>query len=111
MPQEYYVFARNRDEHGGFMDGCMVWWRPDGHGYTYDLNFAGIFTDEDRAKRYPPDDTCVYVPREIVDEQCSYSPRLAWWSRSRGPSGSMALFDALRDSAVSAPESTLSTVL
>ena len=79
---EYYVFTKNRDETTGWMDGCIVWWRPDGHGYTYDLNRAGIFTDEHKAKRYPDPTNCAYVPRELVDGNC-YSPRLAFWGRSR----------------------------
>lgn len=82
MSQEYYVFTKKRDETNGWMDGCIVWWRPGGRGYTYDLNYAGLFTDEDKAKRYPPPDTCQYVPRELVDAN-SYSPRLAFWDRAR----------------------------
>jgi hypothetical protein len=51
---EFYVCNKDEDEHGGWMDGCMVWWRPEGHGYTYDLNFAGIFTEADQTKLSPP---------------------------------------------------------
>lgn len=99
-PQQYYVCSQG-DEHKGWMDGCMVWWRPEGKGYTYDLNFAGLFTDEDRAKNYPPRDACRYIPREIVDAN-SYAPRLAFWSRSRihdaGP-----ICEALAEAAVQIP--------
>ena len=81
MP-EYYV-CNKRDVHNGWMDGCIVWWRAGGHGYTYDLNQAGVFTDADRANHYPPENSgCIYVPKEIVDAN-SYSPRLAYWSRAR----------------------------
>lgn len=74
---EYYVF-NTKDVKKGWMDGCMVWWRPKGNGYTYDLNHAGIYTDEDRAKGYPPEnEECVWVPKELVDEN-TYSPKLAW---------------------------------
>jgi hypothetical protein len=79
---EYYVFTKNRDETQGWMDGCIVWWRPEGNGYTYDLNLAGIFTDEHKEKGYPSPDTCQYVPRELVEAN-SYSPRLAFWGRAR----------------------------
>jgi hypothetical protein len=77
-PQQYYVMNHS-DAHRGWMDGCIVWWRAGGHGYTYDLNDAGLFTDADKEKRYPDPELCLYVPKEIVDER-SYSPRLAWWS-------------------------------
>ncbi len=82
---EYYVF-NTKDVKKGWMDGCMVWWRPKGNGYTYDLNHAGIYTDEDRAKGYPPEnEECVWVPKELVDEN-TYSPKLAWWVKSGYPS-------------------------
>jgi hypothetical protein len=78
---EFYVCNKNDGEHGGWMDGCMVWWRAEGKGYTYDLNLAGIFTEEDQAKHYPDPKTCRYIPREVVDAN-TYSPRLAFWSRA-----------------------------
>ena len=78
---EYYV-CNHGNEHDGWMDGCMVWWRPDGHGYTYDLDQAGIYTDADKEKRYPDPRTRHYIPKELVDAN-TYSPRLAWWSRGR----------------------------
>ncbi len=78
---EYYVCTINRDETAGWMDGCIVWWKPEGKGYTYDLNYAGVFTDEDRAKGYPSNSNCRYIPREIVDAHCR-SPRLAWWDKA-----------------------------
>ena len=76
--QEYYVCSRG-DEHKGWMDGCIVWWRAEGRGYTYDLNFAGIFTEDDKAKHYPDPKTSHFIPREAVDAN-TYAPRLAWWS-------------------------------
>lgn len=79
---EYYVFTKKRDETKGWMDNCIVWWRPEGKGYTYDLNYAGVFTEEHIAKRYPPPDICQYVPKDLVDGQ-TYSPRLAFWSEGR----------------------------
>jgi hypothetical protein len=77
MP-EYYVCNKG-DEHSGWMDGCILWWCPQGHGYTYDLNSAGVFTDANKAKDYPPQDYCTYVPKAVVDA-ASRSPRLAWWN-------------------------------
>jgi hypothetical protein len=77
MPK-YYVVSIG-DEHKGWMDNCIVWWRANGEGYTYDLNDAGVYTDEDRARGYPSEKSCRYIPKEIVDAHCR-SPRLAWWS-------------------------------
>ncbi|PWW37361.1 MULTISPECIES: hypothetical protein [Paenibacillus] len=31
--------------------GKYVWWGPDSSGYTEDLNKAGVYTEEDLAKR------------------------------------------------------------
>jgi hypothetical protein len=76
---QYYVF-NPRDATIGWMDGCIVWWREGGHGYTYDLNDAGIFTEQDREKDYPPAHFA-YVAKEIVDAHTS-APRLAWWVKS-----------------------------
>ncbi len=76
---EYYVFTRGRDENSGYMDGCILWWREAGKGYTCDLNDAGVFTDDDRARGYPSPRSCAYVPKEIVDARAR-SPRLAWWT-------------------------------
>jgi hypothetical protein len=92
MSQQYYVCSKD-DVHRGWMDGCIVWWRAQGHGYTYDLNHAGLFTDEDKANRYPSPVDCLYIPRELVDAN-SYSPRLAWWS-ARRTDNALAIFDAL----------------
>lgn len=75
---EYYVMTKG-DEHSGFMDGCIVWWGPSGRGYTTNLDKAGVYTDEDRASGYPSPETCIYVPKKIVDDNSS-TPRLAWWS-------------------------------
>ncbi len=96
--QLYYVCS-DGDEHKGWMDGCMVWWRAEGHGYTYDLNFAGLFTEADRESDYPPR-TAHYVPRELVDAN-SYSPRLAYWSRPRDTS--RAICEVLRTPAPLVP--------
>lgn len=75
---QYYV-CNKRDIRAGWMDGCIVWWKAEGNGYTYDLNHAGIFTDEDRAKGYPSEKNgCLYIPKELVDAH-TQSPRLAWW--------------------------------
>lgn len=43
-PPMYYI--QNR----GYCGNCMFWWRPDGNGYTLDLNTAGRFT-RDEAER------------------------------------------------------------
>jgi hypothetical protein len=76
--QQYYVMSKG-DEHKGWMDNCIIWWAPKGHGYTCDLNLAGLFTEADKAAGYPSPTDCVYIPKEIADAHC-YSPRLAWWS-------------------------------
>ena len=63
---------------------CIVWWKAEGHGYTYDLKRAGIFTDEDKAKNYPSVDNCIYVPKEVA-EAAAYRPMLLWWDGSDYP--------------------------
>ncbi len=90
--RDYYIFATNRDEHNGWMDGCIVWWRAGGKGYSYDLNDAGLFSEEQRLAGYA--EGCTWVPREIVDAN-SYSPRLAFWSRGRG--GGRAICEMLKE--------------
>lgn len=76
--QQYYVCSQD-DVHKGLMDGCILWWRAEGHGYTYDLNHAGMFTKADMDRKYPDPERSIYVPKELA-EQCSFSPKLAWWS-------------------------------
>lgn len=89
MP-EYYVFTRKWDEDSGWMNGCIVWWRPEGKGCTYDLDHAGIFTEKDMERRYPDPVRCCYVPKEIVDSQCQ-TFRLAWWRNPDHPSVEQAI--------------------
>lgn len=90
---EYYVMSKG-DEHKGWMDGCIVWWRANGRGYTTDLNDAGVYTDADMEINYPPQRTCVYIPKALVDAHC-FSPRLAWWSADYKTCGS--IFSALKE--------------
>lgn len=78
---KFYVVSKG-DEHKGYMDGCVLWWRAGGHGYTNDLNCAGIFTEEDMEAGYPPPQTCHYIRCETVESH-TYSPRLAYWSRGK----------------------------
>jgi hypothetical protein len=74
--QQYYAY-NIRDAREGYMDKCIVWWRAEGRGYTNDLNDAGMFTDADREKNYPPTDRCIYVPVEIA-EKVARTWRGAW---------------------------------
>ncbi len=30
----------------GTIGNCLRWWRPSGNGYTYNLDEAGVFTEE-----------------------------------------------------------------
>lgn len=62
---QYYIYTKDRDERAGFMDHCIVWWRPNAAGYTNDLNEAGIYGDgPDRASRERSG--VVYVPWEAA---------------------------------------------
>lgn len=80
----YYVFSKH-DAHVGYMDKCILWWRESGHGYTYDLKSAGVFTEDDKAKGYPPPSGCVYVPVEVA-EAAAVKLLLVWWSSGGYPS-------------------------
>ena len=44
---------------------CALWWRPNGRGYTVDLEAAGQFTEAE-LKRCALRDTDVALPTEIV---------------------------------------------
>lgn len=61
----YYVYNR-RDARIGLNDGCIVWWKHDGRGYTNHLENAGVFDEEfkQRSNRHAPD--IVFVPVEEV---------------------------------------------
>lgn len=74
MPQ-YYVYSIG-DSRRGLYDSCILWWKENGHGYTADLAKAGLFTDEDKSRNYPPhkhyeEKNCVYVPREVAEASVS----------------------------------------
>jgi hypothetical protein len=47
----------------------MLWWRHEGHGYTYNLDEAGLYSSEDaRTGR----DTDVPVPEELARKMCCH---------------------------------------
>jgi len=48
---------------------CALFWRPNGNGYTCDLNEAGLYTEEE-AKSHR--DTDIAVPEEMA-RTCSQS--------------------------------------
>lgn len=62
--KRYYVF-NPRDKGIGYNDGCIVFWRQHGHGYTNHLEDAGIFTLEHYANNYPPREH-TWVPVEMA---------------------------------------------
>jgi hypothetical protein len=56
----YIRDARDKSE-------MALWWRPEGKGYTYHVDEAGLFTDEEVQKITRSRSTDVPVPREIVE--------------------------------------------
>lgn len=74
--QQYYVFSK-RHAREGLNSSCILWWMPEGHGYTRDLNKAGKFTEEDRVNGYPDPERCVYVPCEVA-QSYAYDEVLVW---------------------------------
>ncbi len=65
-PTEGYYLYNKRDQSKGFNDGCIVWWRENGSGYTNFLEDAGVFTEE--WKRTNGNKDFVYVPVAKVHE-------------------------------------------
>ncbi len=61
QPAEGYYLYSKRDKSRGFNDGCIVWWRPNGAGYTNFLEDAGVYTEEQKQKDARHKDL-VYVP-------------------------------------------------
>lgn len=63
MTQIYYI------QHRGYCGNCLSWWRPNGQGYTLDLNQAWKVTPEE-AKRIcqsrPHED--IMWPAEMIDD-------------------------------------------
>lgn len=47
-----------------FSGNCVIWWRPDGKGYTTDLSDAGLYTAERVARMRPTDKPW---PRDLID--------------------------------------------
>lgn len=41
-PRDYYILCQ---EHGVPGDNCALWWKPEGMGYTTDLDKAGLFRE------------------------------------------------------------------
>jgi len=80
MSSEGYYVYKNRDAKTGWNDGCIVFWRAGGSGYSNYLEDAGIFTNEDKAKGYPPStDEFVWVPVSVARE--AMKTRSYLWQR------------------------------
>ena len=60
MAEVFYILCVERPPVGN----CALWWRPDGKGYTCNLDEAGLYTREEafdgRARDVP-------VPRETAE--------------------------------------------
>jgi hypothetical protein len=74
---EYYVYNPS-DAVKGWNDGCIVWWREGGHGYSNYMEDAGVFTEADYGSNYPPRDH-VWVPAEIARKYAK--TRTYCWTR------------------------------
>ncbi|WP_405117880.1 hypothetical protein MHB43_20405 [Paenibacillus sp. FSL H8-0317] len=63
---EYYILSLKWSNG----KGKYVWWGPDSAGYTEDLNKAGVYTEEDLAKRpfYYRNTSTYPVPVETVKQ-------------------------------------------
>ena len=73
-PDGYYLYSK-KDEKAGYNDGCILWWKPNGAGYTTNLHEAGVFTQEykDKAQRKE----LVFVPCHLAWGS-SFVARTAW---------------------------------
>jgi hypothetical protein len=58
-PQQFYI-----QDARSYVGDAVVWWRPDGKGYTCDLSDAGIYSLEEVLHLRETD---VPWPRELVD--------------------------------------------
>jgi hypothetical protein len=60
----YYIFNM-RDITKGWNDGCIVWWKANGNGYTNYIEDAGIF-EEWVKEKYKGSPELMFVPVEVV---------------------------------------------
>ncbi len=67
MPQQFYILSAY---HSKPRDGMLTWWRPDGHGYTFDLKGAGKYTAEAAAKC--ASERNLAIPCELADAACQH---------------------------------------
>lgn len=64
MP-EYYIVCKR---HGYRKDYAINFWGPNNSGYSYNLNYAGIYSEED-IKKFPMSHYCDDMPvlKSVVD--------------------------------------------
>ncbi len=64
-PTEGYYLYTKRDRTRGYNDGCIVWWRANGSGYTNFLEDAGVYSEEQKQKNASHKEL-IYVPVAVV---------------------------------------------
>lgn len=71
--KEFYILSLNHSRPGE----PLTWWRPDRAGYTYDLDKAGRYSEQeiDGKTHYGNPDTTLVVPCELAD---SYATRVSF---------------------------------
>lgn len=64
LPASGYYAYSYRDRRLGLNDGCIVWWKPNGYGYTNYLEDAGVFDEDFKSKADYPG--LIFIPVEKV---------------------------------------------
>lgn len=62
-----YLIYNRRDGRAGWMNNCIVWWRPEGRGYTYSVDQAGRFTEEEAKLLVGSGGDLMMVPEDVAD--------------------------------------------
>ncbi len=61
-----YLLYNKRDGRAGWMNACIVWWKPDGCGYTYSIDHAGRFTERAAKRLVGSGEDLMMVPEDVA---------------------------------------------